>query len=129
LVRQTACAEVDRWFDEDGEIALWTLTPVEVVSALRRLLHDGEIRERDALHAERRADELMRACHIVVDVDAVKATAVRLLRTHTLRAADALQLGAALEWAGHRAADQVLVSFDRRLALAAEREGFRVLPP
>ena len=47
--------------------------------------------------------------------------------THPLRAADALQLGAALVVAENRTAPLTFVTFDRRLAEAAEREGFEVL--
>jgi predicted nucleic acid-binding protein len=50
---------------------------------------------------------------------------MRVLRLHALRAADALQLAAALEWSGSPAAG-VIVSFDERLAQAAAREGFEV---
>jgi hypothetical protein len=39
---------------------------------------------------------------------------------------DALQLGAALHWAEGRADGHVLHTLDRRLALAAQREGFVV---
>jgi hypothetical protein len=55
--------------------------------------------------------------------------AERLLRVPRLRATDALQLGAAVAWADGSAAALVVHTFDRRLALAAEREGFRVNPP
>ena len=58
----------------------------------------------------------------------MKALAVRLLRVHPLRGADALQLGAALVWADGAPSGLVLHTLDRRLALAAEREGFRVVP-
>lgn len=55
--------------------------------------------------------------------DAIREQALRLLRVHPLRAADALQLAAALEWAGTptRAA---FMTFDERLRSAAHREGF-----
>ena len=59
--------------------------------------------------------------------DLVKETAKRLLRTHDLRAADGLQLAAALVVAEQRPATLEIVCRDRRLALAAEREGFEVL--
>lgn len=58
----------------------------------------------------------------------MKAIATRLLRVHAFRAADALQLGAALAWADGHAEGAVLHTFDQRLAEAASREGFRVLP-
>ncbi|HSJ25022.1 MAG TPA: hypothetical protein VK929_10160 [Longimicrobiales bacterium] len=57
----------------------------------------------------------------------VRTTAMRLLRTHPLRAADALQLAAALAWAPAPAGD-VFVTLDERLATAATLEGFTVLP-
>jgi hypothetical protein len=56
----------------------------------------------------------------------VKGLARRLLRVHALRAADALQLGAALVWAGGRPQGKVLLTLDERLALIAKREGFEV---
>lgn len=128
LVSQPASPETDAWIAEDGAIALCTLTPVEVVSAIRRLLREGTISEPIARKAEDRADELLRASHVVIDLEAIKAQAKRMLRLHPLRAADALQLGSALEWAGGRPFQRVFHTFDDRLGLAARREGFRVIP-
>jgi hypothetical protein len=71
-------------------------------------------------------DELVASSHVVVDVDAVKALARRLLRLHALRAFDALQLGAALQWAAGHPDTRIVHTLDARLALAAQREGFRV---
>lgn len=128
LVTQPASAQADAWFIEDPSVAIWTLTPIEVVSALRRLVRQGNLTERLARDAEARAQQLAQASHVVIDVEAVKAQAARLLRLHPLRAADALQLGSALEWAGGRTAERMFHSFDSRLGLAAAREGFHVLP-
>lgn len=128
VVEQPASSEADRWLDEDPIITLWTLTSIEVVSALRRLVRDGLVTERQADEAERRAEELVRASHVVVHVEDVKRRAARLLRLHALRAADAVQLGAALEWASGNPTDRVLHTFDRRLGVAARREGFVVVP-
>jgi len=44
-----------------------------------------------------------------------------------MRAADALQLGAAVEWAHGRATGRFFCTLDAQLARAAAREGFRVL--
>jgi predicted nucleic acid-binding protein len=128
VVEQPCSAEVERWLGDDPEAVVWTLTPVEIVAALRRLARDGELSERAALDAEALAGEFVRRAHVVTDVEGVKTLARRLLRVHALRAADALQLGAALAWAGGHPTGLDLATFDRRLALAAEREGFRVLP-
>jgi len=127
LVSQTGSERADAWFREDRDVVLWTLTGVEITSALWRLVREGALVEGHAHVAELRAAELAAASRVVVDVDAVKAYAQRLLRVHTLRAADALQLGAALVWANGRPAGRSLCTLDDRLALAAQREGFLVV--
>ena len=126
LVEQEPSSRVAAWIASDSTMALWTLTPVEVVSALRRLVRDKALEEDLARVAETRMDDLVRACHLIIDVQAVKPLAVRLLRLHPLRAFDALQLGAALQWAEGHPQGRTLHTLDGRLALAAQREGFVV---
>lgn len=126
LVRQSASEKADRWFAEDSSVVTWTLTAVEVTSALWRLVRENAIEEDEALGVDARAGQFVDACHIVGDVEMVKSLAHRLLRVHALRAADALQLGAALVWAGARTQGTTLHTFDERLATAARREGFDV---
>jgi predicted nucleic acid-binding protein len=126
LVAEVRTARVSAWIAEDDAIVLWTLTPVEVMSALRRLVREELLAEDVARLAEGRMEELTRVSHVVVDVDPVKSLAARLLRLHPLRAFDALQLGAALHWAEGHPQRRTLHTFDGRLALAAQREGFTV---
>jgi predicted nucleic acid-binding protein len=128
VVQQPLSPEVERWIADDAAVVAWTLTPVELVSALRRLLREGALVERAARAAEELARDLITRAHIVSDVERVKAITIRVLRVHSLRAADALQLGAALAWSDGHAEGAVLHTFDKRLAEAASREGFRVLP-
>lgn len=126
LIRQRASGRVDRWFANDSSLAVWTLTPVEVTSALWRLLREGALAEEQARAVERRAGELAAASHVVMDVESAKVLATRLLRVHNLKAADALQLGAALVWAAGRPQGKTLHTLDDRLGVAARREGFDV---
>jgi predicted nucleic acid-binding protein len=107
-------------------MVLWTLTSVEVVSAFRRLVREQALEEDGARLAERRLDHLVRTCHVVTDVPAVKELATRLVRLHSLRAFDALQLGAALLWAEGHPEGRTLHTLDGRLGSAAQREGFVV---
>ena len=126
LVEQEPSSRVANWATTDDAMVLWTLTPVEVVSALRRLVREKVLQEEVARFAEARMEEIVRACHVVIDVEPVKTLATRLLRLHPLRAFDALQLGAALHWAEGHPQGRTLHTLDSRLALAAQREGFLV---
>jgi hypothetical protein len=60
--------------------------------------------------------------------DDIRIMAARLLRVHPLRAADSLQLAAALLWAGKTPFGQYFVCLDNRLRQAAMKEGFTLLP-
>lgn len=126
LVEQGASSRVAAWMTADDALVLWTLTPVEVISAVRRLAREAVLDPRGAEHAEARLDELVTASHMVFDVEAVKAVARRVLRRHPLRAFDALQLGAALHWAEHHPEGRTVHTLDQRLAAAARSEGFVV---
>jgi len=64
----------------------------------------------------------------VTAIEPVRARALRLVRTHALGAADALQLAAALVACGERPEALPFVCLDDRLRDAARREGFPVLP-
>jgi len=128
VVQQATSADAEGWLAEDAAVVVWSLTIVEVVSALRRLVRDGRMPERAAREAEELAAELVARAHTVTDVERAKALACRLLRVHGLRGADALQLAAALAWADGHAEGLLVHTFDRRLGEAAAREGFRVVP-
>jgi hypothetical protein len=68
------------------------------------------------------------AAAVVVPSEAIRSRADRLLGVHPLRAADALQLAALTIAAEERPADLPFVTLDDRLAEAARKEGFSVLP-
>ena len=57
-----------------------------------------------------------------------RKSAIRILRVHPLRAADALQLAAAIAAAEDNPATLPFVTFDDRLGQAAARDGFVVVP-
>lgn len=113
---------------QDREPVVWWSTPVEVEAALRRAWRLGRIDHAD-LHAV--GHNVAAFYEKVLEIaagEAVRRQATRLLRVHDLRAADALQLAAAMVWCGGRPEGEGFVSLDRRLRTAAELEGFTVLP-
>ncbi len=105
-------------------LAVWWVTPVEMTSAFTRLLRSGEIRPEDFQVALARLTELRRRWIEVQPTEAVRVLAESLVGRHSLRAADALQLAAALVWSNGRPRGHAFVCFDGRLAEAAGREGF-----
>jgi predicted nucleic acid-binding protein len=65
--------------------------------------------------------------HEVEPPDAVREAAIRFLRVHPLRTADALQLAAAFVAAERRPSTLEIVTLDDRLATAARKEGFALI--
>jgi len=123
ILAQPRSAEAREWLDEDGEVVVWWTTPVECASAIARLHRDGQLTATDERAARELLDALQRSWYEIQPGTACVIRALRLLRLHPLRAADALQLAAAIEWAGSPPAG-VLLTFDDRLQEAAGREGF-----
>lgn len=111
---------------QDPVMCVWWGTEVECVSALARLEREDALTARVITDALARLDLLAEAWNEVQPVAAVRVAARRLLRVHALRAADALQLGAAVVAAENVTASLDVVTLDERLAGAARREGFAV---
>jgi predicted nucleic acid-binding protein len=113
--------------DQDAEILAWWATPVEISSALARRERERLLTADEVASALAAAHALAESWHEIVPSDSIRRTAERLLRVHPLRAADSLQLAAALIAADHDPASLEMVCLDARLASAARREGFSVL--
>ncbi len=113
----------------DENIVIWTMTSVELLSALGRLgrLSDGLQDVLPAMRAE--ALDLVGRCALVTDGDGVRRRAERLVGVHPLASADALQLAAALAASEDRPERLDLVTLDQQLARCARLEGFRVITP
>jgi uncharacterized protein len=118
-------AEVDR----HPSIVTWWGTKVECASALARLQRDGKITPLSGDIARIRFLLLSDAWDEIEPSDGLRQTAIRVVRTHPLRAGDALQLAAALAACEGDPASLPFVTLDDRLAEAASREGFPIVWP
>ena len=118
-----------RVLESDPVMVVWWTTPVEIASAVARREREGGLSLADASNVLERLRALERAWHQVVPGDALRGRAQRLLRVHPLRAADSLQLAAALTAAGDDPGSMPFVCLDQRLADAARREGLEVIAP
>ena len=127
LVTEPTTAAVQALATKDSGMLVWWATEVECASAIARLERDGALDPSAAAQAFDRLKLVARAWHDVEPSDAVREAAVRFLRVHQLRAADALQLAAAFVAADHRPASLELITLDDRLAAAARKEGFTLV--
>jgi predicted nucleic acid-binding protein len=113
--------------ETDSEMLAWWGTPVEIASALARRERENLLTAAQVEGALESARGLAESWHEILPSVSVRRTAERLLRVHVLRAGDSLQLAAALIAANHDPATLEIVCLDARLAVAARREGFKVL--
>lgn len=127
LVDEAARESMLGRLEEDPQMLVWWGTPVEITSALARREREGSLSPADFSASRVVTKELASGWHQVVPSDMVRRTAERLLRLHPLRAADSLQLAAALVAAGHDPTTLEMVCLDEWLTAAARREGFTVI--
>ena len=126
LVQQDVTDTMRAILRDDPAIVTWWGTPVECASALARLHREGEL-EADSLSA---AIAHLRAAlpmwTEVAPIPDVREQSIRIVRVHGLRAADALQLAAAIIASDFDPGSLEFVSLDLRQRRAAEHEGFQV---
>lgn len=106
------------------EAVVWWATPVEIASALARLARMKQLDANDWARSRRLAGDLAEAWSVIQPSDALRARAYQLLDRHDLRAADALQLAAALEWCENVPQGRVFLAADEKLREAAVLRGF-----
>ncbi len=124
LLAEASTARLQAVAADDSAMLVWWGTHIECASALARLERDAALDSAGAAHAFERLTQLSQGWHEVDPSDAVREAAVRFLRVHPLRAADALQLAAAFVAAEGRPATLDIVTLDDRLATAGRKEGF-----
>lgn len=129
LVEQTSTRAVGGEFAADPDVVVWWATGVECMSALARLEREQVFDREQMALAIGRLDRLAASWREIQPGEPMRRTASRLLRTHSLRAADAFQLAAARAASEDRPETLPFVTLDDRLALAAQREGFDVIQP
>ena len=106
------------------QAVVWWATPVEIASALARLVRIREISSGDWAKARQVAAVLADEWLVIQPSDSLRATATQLVDRYDLRAADALQLAAALNWCEDAPQGRVFLAVDQKLREAAVLSGF-----
>ena len=113
---------------KDGAIAVWWGSIVECYSAFGRLRREGFLKPAEEAQLFAVLSGLIAAWTEIEPSDDVRDITRRLLQIHPLRAADSLQLAAAIVWADKMPKGHQFVCLDLRLRDAAATEGFTILP-
>ncbi len=106
------------------DVVVWWATPVEIASALARLLRMKQLDSGDWAKASDLARRLSSVWSMIQPSDSLRATAIQLVDRYDLRAADSLQLAATLEWCEYAPANRVFLTADQKLRDAALLTGF-----
>jgi predicted nucleic acid-binding protein len=128
LLKESSSTLVAPLARSDAELVLWWASPVECQSAVYRRQREGRLPGEFVAEALGRLSEILEDADVVESTGRLRDRAGALLAAHGLRASDALQLAAALAWCDENPRGRVFVCLDDRLAAAARREGFDVLP-
>jgi predicted nucleic acid-binding protein len=105
-------------------VVVWWATPVEIASALRRLVRMKQLAAGDWATSRRLAADLADSWRVVQPSNSLRAGAAQLVDRYELKAADALQLAGALEWCENIPQGRVFLATDHRLREAAVLCGF-----
>jgi predicted nucleic acid-binding protein len=127
-LRERASEAIKGVMKGDEDVVVWWITRIECLSALSRRKREGVLSPGDETKARAVLSAIGTAWSEVQPTETVRLRAERLLSIHPLRAADALQLAAALLWAQETPRGLEFVCLDQNLREAALKEGFSIQP-
>lgn len=113
---------------KDNAIVVWWGSLVECYSAFARLRRDSALKFEEEDQLREILVSLSDTGTEIEPSEDIRDITGRLLLNHPLRAADSLQLAAAIVWADKKPRGHHFVCLDFRLREAARKEGFSVLP-
>lgn len=106
------------------DAAVWWAAPVEIASALARLVRMKELDSDDWTKARKLAKRLADSWSVIQPSNALRAKSIQLVERYDWRAADSFQLAAALEWCEDVPQGRVFLTTDQKLREAALLSGF-----
>jgi predicted nucleic acid-binding protein len=108
------------------DVTIWWSTPVEIESAISRVLRMRQLDATGGAKARQLAADLAGSWSVMQPSDALLRRAIQFVARYELRAGDSLQLAAAWEWSEGLPAGKVFFTHDLRLREAARLIGFDV---
>ncbi|HEY5206450.1 MAG TPA: type II toxin-antitoxin system VapC family toxin [Roseiarcus sp.] len=127
LVAESTTRSLQALANRDSDLLVWWGSQVECASAIARLERGALLDMKAAVAAFDRLKQLVNGWHEIEPSEIIRENALRFLRVHPLRPADALQLAAAFVAAERRPPSLEVVTLDDRLGEAARKEGFELI--
>ena len=127
LVEEPHSADRIALLEQDPTIVSWWGSQIECASALNRLHRERSLDASELGQGLERLRLFAESWTEIEPRERVRGRAHRLLRVHALKAADAMQLAAALVACREDPSALDFVCSDARLSQAASREGFSVV--
>lgn len=127
-LKQPNTTVIKKLAEADGDVVTWAGTLVEGYSTFASLRQQDKLARKQEAQARHILERLSESWSEISHTKRVQEFAARLLLLHPLRAADSLQLAAALVWANGSPRALEFVCLDDRLREAAYLEGFQILP-
>jgi hypothetical protein len=106
---------------------VWWGSVVEIHGAIRRIYRSGGASEETARVGVARLEVLRKSWNEIVPEEEIRELAVEILKEHSLRAADSLQLAASLAWCNRQPEGKPFLCGDKRLSEAASAVGFDLI--
>lgn len=128
IFEEMASATVGDLLRRDDDAAVWWGTWAECAIAISRLRREGRLEDEAEEETRVALDQLAEDWSEVRPTEEVRLLASLISKDHPLKAADTLQLAAALRWCGGDTRGRSFVCLDERLRRTAQDEGFDVLP-
>jgi predicted nucleic acid-binding protein len=123
VVREPPTAAMKELLADDPEMLVWWGSDLQCAAAVAHREREGALESRQADEALQRVDLLKKEWHELQPLEPVRSLGRRLVRVHPLRAADALQLAAALVACEGDPSFLVVVTLDARLSERRARKG------
>ena len=122
-VRQSITPRVIAFY-KNYEVVIWWATAVEIASALARLMRMKQLDSSDWVKARKLAKSLADSWSVIQPSEGLRAKSAQLVDRYDVRAADAFQLAAALEWREDATQGRIFLTVDQKVREAALRNGF-----
>lgn len=122
-VEEIASGQAQSYLKKQAPVVWWA-SQVEVHSAISRLHRMGKLDDLEKQGALARLTLLSGGWKEILPDDQLRELAGRVLDRYSLRAADSMQLAAALTWCQQRPSHRPFICADQRLSEAAESAGF-----